>query len=95
MPFPMEAKHVDPLNEELSQFYVIVAFTRRPSVVLFIHGVSDWNLATAHKIVACHLCRPPTYPSELPLQYSALYQLHHLTHRQGSSCCLQAVLTGD
>jgi hypothetical protein len=72
----MEAKYVDPLNGGLSQFYVIVAFTKRPSVVLYIQGVSDWNLAAAHDIVACHSCRPPTHPSDLPLQYSALYKLH-------------------
>jgi hypothetical protein len=77
MSFPMEAKSVDPLYGGLSQFYVIIAFIRRPSVVLCIQSVSDWNLAAANDIVVCHLCRPPTYPSDLPLQYSALYKPHH------------------
>ena len=76
MPFPMEAKNVDPLNGGLSQFYVIVAFTRRPSVVFCIQGVSVWKLAATYDILACHLRRPPTYPSDSLLQYSALYKLH-------------------
>lgn len=53
MSFPMEARNVDPFNEGLSQFYVIVAFTRRPCVVLCIQGVSDWNLDGTHDNVAC------------------------------------------
>jgi hypothetical protein len=76
MSFPMEVKNVDPLNGGLSQFYVIVAFTRRPSVVLCIQGFSDCNLAAAHDIVSRHLWRSPTYPSDLLLQYSVLYKLH-------------------
>jgi hypothetical protein len=70
MSFPMEVKNVDPLNGGLSKFYVIVPFTRRPSAVLSIQIVSDWNLAAARDIVACHLRKPPMYLSDLPLQYS-------------------------
>jgi len=76
MSFPMEAKNVDLLNGGLSQFYVIVVFTRCPSVVLCVQGVSDWKLAAIHDISASHLCRPPMYTSDSPPKYSALYKLH-------------------
>jgi hypothetical protein len=79
----MEATNVDPLNGGLSQFYVIVAFTRRPSVLLCIQGVSDWNQARTHDIVACHLCRLATchFSIRLCIHYTVIHidrELHAL-----------------